>query len=82
MDSDLSLRSITNMHLTSDNCCHEPVYCGNHSLTTARGQITLCGAICLLTAAGVHAGRGFNQLAALAGDKNEALDAIYYYQRR
>jgi hypothetical protein len=28
------------------------------------------------------AGRGFNQLAALAGERNEALDAIYYYQRR
>ena len=27
-------------------------------------------------------GTAFNQLAALAGDKNEYLDAVYYYLRR
>ena len=27
-------------------------------------------------------GAPFNQLASLAGDKNECVDAVYYYQRR
>ena len=27
-------------------------------------------------------GTSYNQLAALAGNKNENLDAVYYYQRR
>jgi len=30
----------------------------------------------------VSPGTAFNQLAALAGDKNEYLDAVYYYLRR